>query len=45
MNRITKRTWLMGLFIMILVGGMLFFLGEYMFCASEWGIFSGSPHS
>ena len=44
MNRITKRTWLMGLFIMILVGGMLFFLGEYMFCASDWVIFSGSPH-
>ena len=30
MNRVTKRTWLMGLFIGILLGGLLFFLWEYM---------------
>ena len=44
MNRVTKRTWLMGLFILILLGGMLFFLGEYGLNAKEWVVFSGSPH-
>ena len=26
MNRVTRRTWLMGLFIGVLLGGMLIFL-------------------
>ena len=29
MNRVTKRTWLMSLFICVLLGGMLLFLWEY----------------
>ena len=29
MNRVTKRTWLMGVFIAVLLGGMLFFIWEY----------------
>ena len=29
MNRVTRRTWLMGLFIGVLLGGMLLFLWEY----------------
>ena len=44
MNRVTKRTWLMGLFIGILLGGMVFFLWEYAVKADEWVSFSGSPH-
>ena len=44
MNRVTKRTWLMGLFIAILLGGLLFFLWEYMTEADEWVSFAGSPH-
>ena len=36
MNRVTKRTWLMSLFILVLLGGMLFFLGEYVTKASTW---------
>ena len=44
MNRVTKRTWLMGLFLLILVGGMTLFLGEYVTKAREWVAFSGSPH-
>lgn len=44
MNRITKRTWLMALFILVLVGGMLFFLGEYAVEAGDWIVFQGSPH-
>ena len=44
MNRVTKRTWLMGLFILVLLGGMLFFLGEYVLHSSQWVISPGSPH-
>ena len=44
MNRVTKRTWLMGLFIGILLGGMLFFLWEYSTKSQQWIIAPGSPH-
>lgn len=44
MNRVTKRTWLMSLFILILVFGMVFFLWEYATKAQKWVVFSGSPH-
>lgn len=44
MNRVTKRTWLMTLFVLVLLGGLLFFLGEYALKAQDWIIFSGSPH-
>jgi len=44
MNRVTKRTWLMGLFILILLGGMAFFLWEYATQAQQWVAFPGSPH-
>ena len=44
MNRVTKRTWLMGLFVLILVGGMVFFLCDYWLHAGEWVSASGSPH-
>ena len=44
MNRVTKRTWLMGVFILILLGGMAFFLWEYTTQAAQWVIFPGSPH-
>ena len=44
MNRVTKRTWLMSLFILVLLGGMLFFLGEYVTKASTWIVSTGSPH-
>ena len=44
MNRVTKRTWLMGVFILVLLGGMVFFLWEYAARAGEWVVFSGSPH-
>ena len=44
MNRVTKRTWLMSLFIIILLLGMAFFLWEYATEAHEWVAFSGSPH-
>ena len=44
MNRVTKRTWLIYLFLIVLLGGMVFFLGEYLVHADEWVSFSGSPH-
>ena len=44
MNRVTKRTWLMAVFVLALVGGMALFLWEYWTQAGEWVIFSGSPH-
>ncbi len=34
----------MSLFILVLLGGMLFFLGEYAMKASDWVVFTGSPH-
>ena len=44
MNRVTKRTWIMGLFLVVLLGGITFFLWEYVTQAGEWVTFSGSPH-
>ena len=44
MNRVTKRTWIMGLFLAVLLGGMMFFLWEYVTQAGEWVTFPGSPH-
>ena len=42
MNRVVKRTWLMGLFILVLVLGMVFFLGDYWMNAPQW---IGAPSS
>lgn len=44
MNRVTKRTWLMGLFVLILVAGMVFFVWDYWTHGSQWISAPGSPH-
>lgn len=44
MNRVTNRTWLMGLFILVLVGGMVFFMADYWMNADQWISAPGSPH-
>ena len=44
MNRVTKRSWLMGAFILLLLGGMGFFVAEYVFQADTWVVSTGSPH-
>ena len=44
MNRVTKRTWIMALFLLVLVAGMVFFLWEYTAKAADWVVFQGSPH-
>lgn len=36
MNRVTKRTWLMAVFIGVLLGGLTFFLWEYVTEAGDW---------
>jgi len=42
MNRVLRRVWLMTLFLLMLVGGMGFFLYEYAMDAPQW---IGSPGS
>ncbi len=44
MNRVTKRVWIVVLFILILTGGMGLFLLEYAMEADQWVSFTGSPH-
>ncbi len=44
MNRVTKRSGIMVLFILILVCGTGFFVGEYFVKSSQWVISPGSPH-
>lgn len=44
MNRITRRAWIMLIFIFVLAGGMVFFLYEYATQAETWIISTGSPH-
>ena len=44
MNRVTKRTWVIGVFLGVLLAGMVFFLWEYATKAEQWVVFSGSPH-
>jgi len=44
MNRVTKRAWIMVVFVLVLTLGMGFFLYEYYTQAKEWVLFSGSPH-
>ena len=44
MNRVTNRTWLMAVFILVLVGGMVFFLADYWTNAGQWVSAPGSPH-
>ena len=44
MNRVTKRSWLMGVFVLLLLGGMAFFVLEYAVKADKWVVSPGSPH-
>lgn len=45
MNRVTKRTWLMSLFLCVLLGGMSLFLWEYFTQSSTWIARAGTTHS
>lgn len=44
MNRVTRRTWLLGVFLLGLVAGMALFGMEYAFHAGQWVSTPGSPH-
>ena len=44
MNRVTKRAGIMLIFVLLLVGGLGFFVWEFFTLSDQWVIFSGSPH-
>lgn len=44
MNRIAGRAGIALLLVLVLVGGLVFFVGEYLFEAGEWINAAGSPH-
>ena len=44
MNRIAGRAWITILFVIVLLGGVVFFFWEYAANAGSWAVFSGSPH-
>ena len=43
-HRVTKRTWVIHVFVLVLLAGMAFFLWEYMSQAQKWVASTGSPH-
>ena len=42
MNRVRKRAWIMLVFLLILLGGMSFFLYEYAAYGGDWSTFQGT---
>ena len=44
MNRIMRRAKVLLVLILILAGGMTFFVGEYFAKSDAWAMFPGSPH-
>ena len=44
MHRVMKRTWVVHVFLLILLSGMAFFLWEYTTEAQRWVAATGSPH-
>ena len=44
MNRIASRAMALFLLVLLLLGGFVFFLAEYLVKADDWVIFPGSPH-
>ena len=44
MNRVVKRAGAMLILVLILAGGMIFFLTDYILHAGDWVLSEGSPH-
>ncbi len=44
MNRIAGRAGIVFLIAVLLLGGMLFFVGEFAVQSGDWVVFQGSPH-
>ena len=44
MNRVAHRSTIALLLALVLVAGMLLFLGEFLLESSDWVVFEGNPH-
>lgn len=44
MNRIARRSGIGMLLVLVLIGGLIFFVGEYFLEADDWINAAGSPH-
>ena len=44
MHKVNGRTWIVSVFLLVLLGGLGFFLYEYATEAQDWASFAGSPH-
>ena len=44
MNRVAKRSTIAMLLVLVLAGGMFFFLAEFVLQADDWTVFEGYPH-
>lgn len=44
MNRVARRSTIALILALILVGGMVLFLAEYLAEADDWAVFQGNPH-
>ena len=44
MNRIAGRSGIAMLLVLVLIGGLVFFVGEYFLEADDWINAAGSPH-
>ena len=44
MNRIAKRTWVALVLSFFLLGGLCFFIGEFIVKGKTWTVHAGSPH-
>ena len=44
MHKVNRRTWIVWVFLAVLLGGLGRFLFQYATQAQDWASFSGSPH-
>ena len=44
MHKVNGRTWIVSVFLLVLLGGLSIFLYRYSLYAQDWASFSGSPH-
>ena len=44
MNRVARRARFSMILIFVLIGGLLFFTGDFLIHGKNWVVFSGSPH-
>lgn len=44
MHKVNRRTWIVSVFLLVLLGGLSVFLYRYATQAQDWASFGGSPH-